>query len=106
MEEAGFKKIDLSSTPIATESAFSKSPGKQHKMSGRRFPKFGKKGLGIVGVVLILLAIFGIFTGVQAFGIYKQARKVEAQARLAAAAAKTQNVVLAREELVKTKTEA
>src|SRR5688500_2549508 len=115
MDDAGFKKISFD-TPspkqeninpqvVAAESGkidFN-SPIKPMK---RKFFKIGKRNFGIVGVIAGLLLLVLLYTAFQGFGIYTQSKKTLAQARLAADAAKTQNVELAKVELVKTKAEA
>ncbi|HVZ67350.1 MAG TPA: DUF4012 domain-containing protein [Patescibacteria group bacterium] len=110
MEETGFKKINFE--PVGETKSVSKPPEPfrstrlQTNMKSKRFPKINKKVLAIVAVVLGLIVLVGVYSSVMAFGIYKQAKKVEAQARLAAAAAKQQNIVDAKDQLVKTKAEA
>ncbi len=114
MEDAGFKKIDFDSQKIGsgkdakTTSSFSsrRATIQNQSMKKRKFPKFGIKSLGVTGVVIILLVLVGLYSFVQALGIYKQSQKVYVQAKAAAAAAKQENVVLAHDELVKTRTEA
>ena len=71
-------------------------------MSKRR-TKFGKKGFGIAGVVIALLVLLGLYGIFQGITVYTQAQSLYKQAKLAAGAAKLQNVVLAKDELVKTK---
>ena len=111
MEEAGFKKINFEpvgeakSAPKPPEPFVSRRTDTKN-MSSRKFPKFGKKWLAVIGVVIALIVIVGAYTSVKAFAIIGQAKKLEAQARVAVAAAKQQNVVAAKDELVKTKTEA
>lgn len=70
-----------------------------------KLPKFGRsgKGLGVMGVVLIILGLFLFYTAFRVFAIYQRTDSVYKQAKKAADAAKNQNVVLAREELVKTR---
>lgn len=120
MDDTGFKKIDFDSTPKKASirpPQVPKSRGERLSTNQtpsvavsasmkRKFPKFGKKGFGIASVVIAVLVLVGIYFAIQGIGIYRQSQKVYSQAKAAATAAKGQNVVLARDELVKTKTEA
>lgn len=106
--EEGFEKIDLNESP---------APAKESVAAGKVAPQVNtskdmgrkkirsKKVLMIAGIVLFLLLAVGVYSGVRAFGIYNEAQKVYKQAKVAADAAKKQNVVLARDELVKTQKE-
>lgn len=110
MDDSGFKKFEFESHPktprASSDIADNSSPKKETiTMRKRKFFRFNKKGFGIFGVILVVLAIILIYVGIQGIGIYSQARKVYSQAKITSAAAKQQNVVIAREELVKTKTE-
>lgn len=112
MDDSGFKKIDLTSakkeeseTPPITTS----SPGKINldatiSPMKKRF-KFDKKGFGIVGVAIVIIALILAFSFIQGIRILAQSQKVYKQAKLAGAAVKTENIVMAGEELNKTKTE-
>ncbi|MEK7203597.1 MAG: DUF4012 domain-containing protein [Patescibacteria group bacterium] len=64
---------------------------------------FSLKRLGITGVVMLLLGVLLLYVAVRAFAVYSKTDKVYDQAKKAADAAKNQNVVLARQELVKTR---
>lgn len=91
----GFSKIDLAGV-------VSKNT-KSHNM-GRK--KRNKKSLKIAAIsiaVLVLFIIFGIILPIQ--GLTKQAKITMDQAKLAGNAIKQQNISLASDELVKTKTE-
>ncbi len=119
MDDSGFKKIDFSKSEIRPEMSQSEASaetrrsrftgnngqvGNINSMTKKRgFFKFGKKGIGIAGLVIILLVLLGVYTAVNVFLIAGQAKKVYSQAKLVSAAAKTQNIVVAKEELVKTK---
>ncbi len=108
MEESGFKKIDLNPAPSGQPAKASEpAPASifDTKMSKKRF-KFGKKGIGAVGIIVILLVILGAYLAFQVVALAAQAKAVYTQAKAAGAAAKTQNVVLAREQLVKTRDQA
>src|SRR5689334_1381285 len=110
MEDAGFKKIDFGTdkkTQLKKPSAASaRSSQFSIKHMSKRKTKFGRRGFGIVGVVIALLVLLGIYGIFQGISVYSQAQSLYKQAKLAGAAAKLQNVVLAKDELVKTKTEA
>lgn len=113
MDDSGFKKIEFNNSssskteetkkPIIND--FGSEAGFINtKPMKKRFPKiFGKKGMGILGVVIILLVLVSVFLGIKAFAIYKDSQAVYTQAKKAADAAKSQNIVLAKEELVRTK---
>jgi len=119
MDDSGFKKIDFSKSEIRPEmsqdsesvesrrarfTGNSTDVGNINNMAKKRgFFKFGKKGIGVAGLVIILLVLLGVYTLVNVFIIAGQAKKVYSQAKLVSAAAKTQNVVTAKAELVKTK---
>jgi len=111
MDDIGFKKIDFNSDKIgedesAKSSNISKPRPAQSLNTGRKFPKINKK-VGIIAIVVIALVLLvGIFSGFKAFAVYRQAMSVYKQGKLAADATKKQNVVLAREELSKTLTQA
>lgn len=113
MDDTGFKKIEfdvpspkenIAPTPqvVANESG-KIDLGAPIRPMKKKF--FGRKGVKIGAVVIAFLALVLLYTGIQSVRIIGQARKTYAQAKLAAAAAKAQNVVLAKDELVKTKTE-
>lgn len=120
MDDSGFKKIDFSKSEIRPE--MSQTPediaSRRARLNGntaispntmskkRGFLKFGKRGIGIAGAIVILLVLIVVYTTINVILITGQAKKVYSQAKLVAAAAKTQNVVVAKEELVKTKTAA
>lgn len=112
MEDSGFKKIEFDSDPIGADSKSTHSLGpkinskvndKKPMVGKRRFSIFNIKSLGIAGVVVIILAILSAFVGFRALAIYQESQKVYKQAKAAADAAKKQNVILAKDELVKTK---
>ncbi len=110
MEDSGFKKFEFDSSlnqqPAETPGATDVS-GYIRPMKKIKLPKiFGKKGLSVFGVILIIFVLVSAFIGFKAFAIYNKAQGLEVQARKAADAAKSQNIVLAKEELVKTREEA
>lgn len=103
MDDSGFKKIEFNDPkkkgkPKNLENSTSTQP--------RLSKLFNKKGLSVVGVVVVVFVLFFVFIAWRTVAIYGDSQKVVRQARLAADAAKNQNVVLAREELAKTKTAA
>lgn len=100
MDESGFQKIDLIKTPEPAPDQKKAQP-----MTGRR-KIFRLRNLGIVGVILIILALIGAYVAFQGIAIAAGARGVYKQVKVAGDAAKKQNIILAREELVKTKKEA
>src|SRR3989344_6863477 len=112
--DEGFKKINFDTDPNG--SSDSKPSSKRQdsslkpKTSSLRTPLkinfakfFSLKRLGITGVVLLLLGVLILYVAVRAFAVYSKTDKVYDQAKKAADAAKNQNIVLARQELVKTR---
>lgn len=104
MEDKGFQKIDLTKKQDTVEPA----PMEDRSMGRKRRLKFRIKNrklltwlFGAAAVILIL----GIFSGIKAFGVYKQATKVKAQASVAFAKLKEQDIESARKELALTQTE-
>jgi hypothetical protein len=61
------------------------------------------KSMKIIGGIVVFLVIAGIFTGTQAYAVYKSAIVTYKQAKLFANAMKVQDIELASTELVKTK---
>ncbi len=109
MDDTGFKKIEFGSDTKASlgvkPQASSKSEPKINYANGgrKRFSLLIFKNLGIVGILLIIIAIISAFVGIRAYAIYSESQKVYREAKAAADAAKKQNVILAKEELAKTK---
>lgn len=94
MEDSGFKKIEVKA-PVQTSDTIQSMP-----RSKRKLLKSTPKVFMVVLVAFILL--FG-FVGVRAFAIFKAAQKTQTQAKAAYDAIKRQDVVVAHDELVKTK---
>lgn len=104
MDEKGFQKIDLTSaedtvTPTPMESRTSS------KRSSRKLRFKNKKLFTGIGIALVVFLILMIFVGIKAMAVYKQAMKVKAQASVAFAQLKQQDIAAARDELAKTQTE-
>lgn len=104
MEDKGFQKIDLTKKQDTVEPA----PMEDRSMGRKRKLKFKIKNkklltwlFGAAAVILVL----GIFSGIKAFSIYKQAAKVKVQASVAFAKLKEQDIESARKELALTQTE-
>lgn len=114
MDDAGFKKIEFNKNPKIVnpnvKSSTSTNPAQDFSTNMKpkaRFSNiFGKRGLSVIGVVVIVFILIVSFASWRALAIYKNSQGLYTQAKKAADAAKSQNVVLAREELVKTKDEA
>jgi len=116
MDDSGFKKIELNRNPKSTSApkrpqgtptlntAPSSSTGMtlKQKLSSMFSGRRGRT----VGIGALILLVFAIFMVWRVATVYVSSQKVYTQAKKAADAAKNQNVVLAREELAKTKTEA
>lgn len=104
MDDIEFKKIDVTAkkNDIVKPGAVVDSPH-ESTMARRKKAILRSKNFKIgVGVLVVLIIFFG-YTAVKAFSIYNAAMSTQKQAKIALAAAKKQNVVLAHEELVKTK---
>lgn len=119
MEDSGFKKIEFDSVssgkaspnPVQPDQSSpvvsSQEAGFIKPMKKIRLPKiFGRKGLSAFGIALIIFLLVSLFVSWRAYAVYSKSQNVYIQAQKAADAAKSQNVVLAHEELVKTKKEA
>ncbi len=92
-DDLGFKKIEFdiqenNNTNIMEKKSF--SAGKL------------KKVFLLILLVLLVVIGFTVFVGIRAQKVYKNSQKVYAQAQLAYTAMKQQNIVLAKDELVKT----
>ncbi len=102
MDDLGFQKIDLNSR----EDAVTPTPMEDRVM--RRKKKFNLKNKKIFmwgGIVLAILVIVFAFVGIKGYGVYKQAMKTKAQASIAMAKLKEQDIAAARDELAKTNVE-
>ncbi|KKQ96209.1 MAG: hypothetical protein A3C27_02130 [Candidatus Levybacteria bacterium RIFCSPHIGHO2_02_FULL_39_36] len=102
----GFKKIDLDSGPDSLSQSVSKNSqpeGKSSEPMRRRFPKLGKRKLGIIGLIILVLGLVTLYSAFGAFKVLADSKKFYSQVKLASDAAKKQNVILAREELVKSR---
>lgn len=102
MDEKGFQKIDLTSVEDTVNSAPMENRAMRRK---RKFSIKNKKIFMYGGIVLAILLVITLFVGMRAFGVYKQAMKVKAQASVAFTQLKTQDIAGARDELAKTQTE-
>lgn len=103
MDKKGFEKIDLiTKEDVVPVQPMEVSAPRRKKMFS--FKKHKKLFTGIGIGVLILLAV-SVFVGVKTLAVVKQLQKVQAQAKIAYAAVKQQNIVQARDELAKTQTE-
>lgn len=103
MDEKGFQKIDLQKRKdaIAPRPMENRIPRRKSKF---RITKYKKPLIG-GGIVLAVLLILVIFVGIKTVAVYKQAMKTKAQASIAFAQLKQQDIAAAREELDKTQTE-
>jgi cell division protein FtsB len=104
MDDRGFQKINLK----ASEDVVSQKPMEASSSKRRRNQRNGKRAIFkhkklniVIGVIIVIL----IYSLIQAFSIYKQARKVEAQAKVAYQAVKEQDIAKTKTELQKTNTE-
>ena len=104
MDEKGFQKIDLNSPQDTVEPTpmENRTPRRRRKLP---FKFKNKKLLMWVGGIVGVLLLFIIVVTVQGIGVYKQAMKTKAQASVAFAKLKEQDIAAARDELAKTQTE-
>ena len=103
MEDLGFEKIELADKegkPVVETPKSDSSPKVARKFSFNAKSKPFLIISSILGILLLLVAFF-VF---QAIIIVKDAKAIQVQAKVAVEAAKKQNIVLAKEELVKTQT--
>lgn len=92
-EDLGFKKIEFN---IQEEN--NKNNMKEKSLNIGKL----KKALLLVLFIILVIAGFSVFTGIRVQKVYRNSQKVYSQAKLAVDALKKQNIVLAKEELVKT----
>ncbi len=104
MDEKGFQKIDLTSTGDTVTPSPMESRTSSKKMS-RKFRFKNKRLITGMGIVLAIVLVLVIFVGIKTMAVYKQAMKVKAQASVAFAQLKQQDIAAARDELAKTQTE-
>lgn len=104
MDDKGFQKIDLNSQEdiVPATPMEDRAPRRRNKV---QFKFKNKKLLTWIGGILGVLIVLFIIVGIQAFGVYKQAMKTKAQASVAFAKLKEQDIAAARDELSKTQTE-
>ncbi|MBP6913875.1 MAG: hypothetical protein KBC00_04720, partial [Candidatus Levybacteria bacterium] len=100
MEEAGFNKIDVSNTSVGKSSFVASQPKSQMKNKKHNF--FKTRRQKIIGVVVLAIILLVVYVGVNTFIFLNDANKAYAQAKIAYDAIKQQNVVVAKDELVKT----
>src|SRR5207248_1279963 len=97
---SGFEKISLGSQDFARKDTNSSRP------MGRRKVKINRRVLAFTSIFLLCLILFVIFGIVLPVGAaYKQVQKTIAQAKIAAADIKQQNVESASSDLKKTQIE-
>lgn len=105
MDTEGFKKIELTKEikpQNAVNSKIATPMGRKRKSF--KISLKSRKSKIILGVVLFFV-LLSIYTIIASIGIYQQARTTEAKARLAADAAKQQNIEDTKNKLVETKQE-
>lgn len=99
MENTGFQKIDVSKVaPNEVKKTEGTTPMKRKKIS-----LFKTRKAKIIWGVVAVLVLFILYVGFNTFIFLNDAKKTYAQAKIAYDAVKAQNVVLARDEFVKTK---
>lgn len=104
MEDIHIQKIDFAQNGIINaQRSQSLTVNNMAKTKRRNFLKSRKGKVALAVIAIFLLS--SIYMAVKTFAIYNDAQKTYAQAKVAVAAAKQQNVVLAKDELVKTQNE-
>ncbi len=104
MENLELNKLDITgSQPSTAKEQNINQPSMARKK--RKFFSFKKKNAKIIAGVIAVFVVLLVFLGFKTASIYGNARETYAQAQIAVAAAKQQNVIVAKEELVKTQTE-
>lgn len=98
-ESGGFKKIEFQNNNRYNYNNKKISP--KNSMKNRKL----KKILLVAGIFLVLLAAFTTYMFFKAREVYGNAQAVSSQAKMAYNAIKQQNVILAKEELLKTEGE-
>ncbi len=113
-ETSGFKKIEFDSgsdearykPAVQIKDSRPQQSSFVNILKVRFSSLFGKKGLSLFGAIIIIFVLVSIFVSYKAFAVYSKSQNVYGQVKKAADAAKQQNIVLAREELIKTQKEA
>lgn len=98
MDDSGFKKLDI------TPEVQNQNKNMGNEKLGKINKKLQKKSYVLIGIVFIILA-FIVFTFLRARVIYSDLQATNKQARVAYDAIKQENVIVAKDELVKTQTE-
>lgn len=98
MENTGFDKIDVIKTP----SKKSVLPSAEQSMKKRKLTVLSSRRSRILGGILLALILLFIYVGINLFIFYSDANKTYAQAKIAYEAIKQQNIIVAKDELVKT----
>lgn len=99
MENLELQKLDLN------KSSSSKKNSKDISMPKRKRKIFKGKNVRVIAAVAAVVLLIAAFLGYKAKVIYADAMRTKAQAQVAVAALKQQDVVVAKEELKKTQTE-
>lgn len=101
--DQGFQKINLSTTEDAVEPQVMEASTRKKRLLRLKFGrrKLGRKSLIGLGLAVLFLA----FVSIQSFAVYRQVRKVEAQAKATAYVASQQDIVATKNELEKMKKE-
>lgn len=97
MEEKGFEKIDLTKKPSHKQEASAPQP-----MNKKKMRLFRSRRSRIIGAVILAIVLLFGYVGINVFIFLGDANKAYAQAKVAYDAIKQQNIVVAKEELVKT----
>lgn len=105
MDDKGFEKINLTSPDDAVSPSPMESRVSKRRKFSFRLPVRNRKFLIYTGSIIGVLLLFTLFVGIKSFAVYKQAMKLKAQASVAFAQLKEQDIEKAREELVKTQNE-
>ncbi len=99
MENTGFEKIDVSKVAPKDVKTDAGTP----HMKRKKISLFKSRRAKIIWGVVLVFVLFTLYVGFNTFIFLNDAKKTYAQAKIAYDAVKAQNVVLAKDEFVKTK---
>ena len=104
-DDLGFKKIDVTQVNQDIQGTSGKIEMKKIS-THKNFKRFLRsRNFKIIAVVLVVLVILVAYIAIRMFSIVATGKKTYAQAKLAAAAIKQQNIIDAKDQLVKTQTD-
>lgn len=102
MDDGGFKKFEFGNRTSVSRKIIEVK--EQPKMKKLLLSKKKRILAGFI-ILIILLSIVSVFVGIKAKSLYNKSLKIYNQAKVASASVKQQNIVQAKEELLKTEKE-